>query len=239
MKNIENISIPVEVEEVKNICKNDFYANKTYVQNVNSERTIYLDTDTIVLGKIDKIYKNKNSKVFAKKVHNYGEKSFSKEEWYKLLDKYSARKGPYFNSGFVIYEDGANESIGKVWKKVYKEIKKNYCDTTKKVASKSKLEQLSLSITLMKEGVRVEEMGEESHIYGWVKRPDEVGDGAIVYHTGSRGDRHLKYASAVARGRDLSFNVPLISSATHPLFLKLQGYDLGYRAKHFFTGVGD
>jgi hypothetical protein len=98
---------------------------------------------------------------------------------------------------------------------------------------------MSLSISVLKEGDVFGEMDKEHHVYGWEKKPNEVGRDTVVYHTGSRGGRHLKYASAVASRHDISFNSPLLSNASNPLFLKLQGYDLAYRAKHFFTGVGD
>jgi hypothetical protein len=239
MNKLKNLKLPISVEVVKNKYKKDFFMNKTYIEKTNSERVIYMDSDTVVLNKLDKIYKNKKDSFIAKKVHNYDKKSFNKKDWYKILRKNKAKKGPYFNAGFFITQNRSHGKICSTWKDVYAKEKKDFGKNMKKVASRGRVEQVSLSISVLKKDVEISEMRENQHVYGWRKRPEEVDKDAIVYHTGSRGGRHLKYASAVAGERDFSFNVPIISSGTHPLFLKLQGYDLGYRTKHFFTGVGD
>lgn len=239
MKRIKKISPKVEVVCVKNRNKNYFARNKYYVTKQRKGEIVYLDADTVILGNIKEIIKNYNKKIIIKKdsqnsvkraLKNMGVKS----EWVDEMGE-SILNYDLYNTGFFALRNGCIGKMEKVWRNL-ENVDKNICYNKKGVRRVT--EQIKFSISVKREIGEVGLMSENHHVYGWEKSPGEVGEDAIVYHTGSRGGRHLKYASAVARGRDLSFNTPLISSATHPLFLKLQAYDLGYRVKHFFKGIG-
>jgi lipopolysaccharide biosynthesis glycosyltransferase len=57
MPNLERLSVPIEVEEVTNRNEEYFLENKTYLTNIVSEKVIYLDCDTIVVGNVNSIWK--------------------------------------------------------------------------------------------------------------------------------------------------------------------------------------
>jgi hypothetical protein len=238
MGNIEKIKVPVEVEEVKNRNKEYFPQNKTYISKLCAENLIYLDADTIVLNSIDKIIE-KNKCEFTARRDSF-DKSCSDEkyeEWKNILSKYESKMGPYFNSGFVVFRRKSQEKLNPCWNELcHKEWEKGGKSEFSKFQYRGTIEQTTLSVKALSVMEDMCLMSEHHHVYGWEKAPLEVGSDAIVYHTGSRGQRHIKYASAVARGRDLNFNVPLISRALNPLFIRLQGYDLAYRVKHFLFG---
>ncbi len=59
MPNLERLSVPIEVEEVKNRNEEYFLENKTYITDIVSEKVIYLDCDTIVVGNVNSIWKKK------------------------------------------------------------------------------------------------------------------------------------------------------------------------------------
>lgn len=240
MPSIQSLSAPVEVEKVKNKNKEYFLENKTYVGEVKSEKVIYLDCDTVVLKDISNIWKN-NEEFVARKDSAYESgKYFNIEKWKSIALKKSGKKGPYFNSGFFGFSRRGNRKIKKLWKSIckkeYKKAKNKGSDLANLQGIKM-IEQMSLSLSVLQEIRDVRAMKEEEHVYGWEVLPDSVSDSAVVYHTGSRGGRHLKYALALSRRGLVDFNEPVISSATHPLFIKLQVYDLAYRAKDILSDL--
>jgi hypothetical protein len=93
-------------------------------------------------------------------------------------------------------------------------------------------EQIALSIA--KNTLSTKRMRKREHIYGWKTPPRDLdlsGD-EIVYHTGSRGRRYVKYATSVLRKSGIDYARPVISDATDPLFLKMMAYDAMYAVKH-------
>lgn len=239
MPYIDNLTIPVEVEEVENKNKNYFLENKTYVTNVRSKNLVYLDCDTVVLNDVSSIWGGGGSKFIARKDSAYesGE-YFSVQKWKALASQRGASSGPYFNSGFLGFRRGAQEEIGSLWKRICREeYEKGERSAFAKFQSAGMIEQMSLSVSVLRKIEDVGLMDEEEHVYGWEVPPDVVSDDAVVYHTGSRGGRHLKYAMALGRRGLVDFSEPVISRATHPLFIKLQAYNLAYRAKEFFSSL--
>lgn len=238
MDNIRKIKAPVEVEEVKNRNKDYFPQNKTYISELCASNLIYLDADTIVLGSIDKVA-DKNKCEFTARRDSFDEKCNNEKQkkWKKILSKHGSKRGPYFNSGFVIFKRKSQKKLSECWNSLCKEEwEKGDRSKFSKFQYRGTIEQTTLSVRALSVMEDVCLMSEHHHVYGWEKAPLEVGPDAVVYHTGSRGQRHIKYASAVARGRDLNFNTPVISSASNPLFIRLQGYDFAYRVKHFLFG---
>ena len=95
-------------------------------------------------------------------------------------------------------------------------------------------EQIALSMSIAKNTLSTKRMRKREHIYGWKTPPRDLdlsGD-EIVYHTGSRGRRCVKYATSVLRKSGIDYARPVISDATDPLFLKMMAYDAMYAVKH-------
>jgi hypothetical protein len=239
MRWLESRKANIDVEVVDNKNGEYFPQNKTYISGIEADRLIYLDADTIVLDSIDKVWKGAQFDFLASHDSFYRSASRAKrEQWSKILTGYGCQEGPYFNSGFLVFENNSQQKIGECWEDI--------CEREWQKGTESKLsqfqgrwttEQMALSVAALREIGDIGAMKGNHHVYGWEKGPRSVQSDSVVYHTGSRGERHIKYASVVAQGRDLSFNRPLISGAANPLFVQLQGYDLGYRIKHFLCGL--
>jgi hypothetical protein len=234
---IRSLDVPIEVKTLSNKNANYFQENKTYISEIEAENLIYLDTDTIVVGKIDKIFEKSDCKIIARADSSYEKgKYFDKKKWMQILKEYGARSGPLLNSGFVIFKEESHRLIGKYWKSILKiERKKMKKKGEIGFNNRSTTEQMSLSISALKKLKKIGAMSKKDHIYGWNVSPSEVTKKCGVYHTGSRGGRHLKYASYLSRKIDIPLWKPIISSPANPLFIKLQGYHLGYFFKHYFN----
>lgn len=109
----------------------------------------------------------------------------------------------------------------------------------RKFMGRQMLEQIALSMSIAKNTLSTKRMRKREHIYGWKTPPRDLdlsGD-EIVYHTGSRGRRYVKYATSVLRKSGIDYARPVISDATDPLFLKMMAYDAMYAVKHSVVGA--
>jgi hypothetical protein len=244
MNSIRKIDTKIEVENVKNVSKEYFLNNKTYLVNQDGSEVVYLDSDTIVLGDIGKISKSYRQNIIARvdscpRTWNYVREmnSGSIKKWKSILDENQIRSKMY-NSGFVIFKNNSNKKISESWKRLAEKDREIWESEKEKLKMERRItDQMTFSFSVENKFEEVGEMKSFHHVYGWNKGPKKIPKNTVVYHTGSRGGRHLKYASAVAEERSVSFRTPTISGPTHPLFLRLQAYDIGYRVKHFFVGA--
>jgi hypothetical protein len=238
MDRLKSLDIEVEIDEVKNIDKKMFMKNKTYITKIKSEKLVYMDSDTIVINSIDKMSSTEGNLLARPDSSFESSKYFEHKKWNKLLKKYGSKKGPYLNAGFLAFRNMSHRNISGVWKKICdEEYKKGKKSELSKLQGKEMIEQMSLSISILREIEDIGVMSEKQHAYGWEVSPGELDEETIVYHTGSRGGRHLKYAMALDRRGLVDFSEPVISSAAHPLFLKLQAYSIAYRVKEFLSGL--
>lgn len=233
----KKLKIPLEIEVVEDKNKDYFLENKTYLSNVDSKRLIYLDSDTVILGPIDKVYKGKNEEFIGRYNHHYEDEKFIMEEWRKILKENKAKYSPYFNSGFVIFQNESQKRIKKDWVKISKDnLEKS---EEREFMGRKMSEQIALSTSVSKNNLSKARMQRREHIYGWKTPPSDlnISGEEIVYHTGSRGGRYIKYATSVLRKSGIDYARPVISSSANPLFLKMLTYDAMYAAKHSVVGL--
>lgn len=233
---IEELSIPVDIKEVSNKNSNYFQHNKPYITELDAETVIYMDSDTLVINSIDPLIDDKFClKVRPDSSYESGP-YFDHERWEELLYEYKSPKGPLFNSGFMIFKENSHRKIGDIWKKTIDKERKVWEKRGEDgFRGRETTDQMSFSISVLKTIDEIEYMSPEEHAYGWKKNPNDIAPQTVVYHTGSRGGRHIKYAMALDRAGVLDFSKPLISSVTNPLFLQLQAYRFAYGLKDAFV----
>jgi hypothetical protein len=234
---LKEVDVPLEIEEVENKNENYFFENKTYLSSIDRERVIYLDSDTVVLNPINKVYEEKSEDFIGKFSHYYEDERFEAGKWRKILKENGADYSPYFNAGFVIFQNGSQKLIQEDWISILR-------DNLDKIEEKEFMgrdmsEQIALSTSVSKNNLSKAKMQSQEHIYGWKTPPRDldISGEEIVYHTGSRGGRYIKYAMSVLRKSGIDYTRPIISNATHPLFLKMMAYDMMYAAKHSVVGL--
>lgn len=233
----KKVDVPLEIEEVENKNEEYFFENKTYLSSIDSKRVIYLDSDTIILGPIEKIYDSKDESFIGRFSHYYEDERFETEKWRKILKENGAGYSPYFNAGFVIFQNGSQKVIREDWTNILRDNLGKMEE--KEFMGRDMSEQIALSTSVSKNNLSTAKMRRREHMYGWKTPPSDLdisGD-EIVYHTGSRGGRYIKYAMSVLRKSGIDYARPVISSATHPLFLKMMAYDAMYAAKHSVVGI--
>jgi len=237
LKFLENLNLPIQFESVRD--KNDKYfpENKTYITSINEERIIYLDADTIVLKPIQKVYGGVNVDFIGRYTHYYESEGFEEERWNKILERNNTKYSPYFNSGFIIFQNYSQKELKSEWEILSRRNLKNMKE--RELMGKRVSEQIALSACISKNGLSVKKMKKKEHVYGWETTPKDLdtNEEEVVYHTGSRGGRYVKYATSVLRKSGINYARPVISSANNPLFLKMLAYDVMYAAKHSVVGL--
>jgi hypothetical protein len=237
MDKLKKTKIPIEINAVSNKNHNYFLENKTYIGNVNCERLVYMDADTISLNPINKVWKGVN-KDFIGRLCTPIEKNENKkikDQWRSMLNDFGAKKiTPYFNSGFLVFQNKSHKKICKVWEHTMQKVtEKREKNEFLKNSKKRLREQISLSIAISKSNVSYKKMKKHEHVYGWIVPPKSkmLDNKSVVYHTGSRGDRHIKYASSICRSGLVDLVTPTLSGLFSTLYIKLQAYNIAYSIK--------
>jgi hypothetical protein len=233
VKFLKSIKLPVDVEVVPELCDDYFLLHKTLVTSVDTSRLVFLDADTVALNPIDELWTKCEADFIARPATVYESKDFDQDAWKDLLSVYNARLGPYFNSGFFIFQNRTHQVIGESWRFICEGLLTKDPDPVASIHGPGRqfTEQMSLSIGVLQSGIKYTEMPPRAHMFGWSSSPSspEAYRGATVYHTGSRA--FMKYVAQIERNGDLDLSSPLISASYHPLFLQLQAYRAGYHVK--------
>ena len=167
----------IVVEEVESLDSHYFMINKIYLARRKAERLIFLDADTMVMKPLDEVWARVESDFCARVASSYGASGWNQGEWLEALERVSAPEVPYFNCGFVVFQNGAHRKLDGVWLKLTREIMAG--KMMQSIHSKF-AEQVALSLAIGSAGLSCHHLRENEHRYGWLNEPCED---AMVYHT--------------------------------------------------------
>ena len=105
----------IEVKEVEPLIDGYFLGNKVYMCDSRADRVIFLDADTMVLKSLDSLYRNVDSDFIGRVAGQCENKNWDQEKWVKALGLVNADETPYFNSGLIIFQNGAQRRISSLW----------------------------------------------------------------------------------------------------------------------------
>jgi len=177
-----------------------FLFNKTYLCDSTAERVIYLDADTLVREPIDSVWHGRDSDVIARTASYYHKPAWDHARWFETLRSIGGNdQSPYFNSGFLVFQNKAHRRLLEAWPAMIQRLAKGEptCPDRLHKGGTRFAEQLALSLSISAERLSFHEMMSREHAFGW--KGDRYED-SIVYHTGS-GD-FLKAVAAVAPSLD-------------------------------------
>lgn len=168
------------VEEVTPLAGSYFLINKTYVcqRPAEVDRVIFLDADTMVLKSLDALYENVSEDFIARVAGQVQNKVWNQKKWIEALKSVEADEAtPYFNSGVIIFQNGAHRRVGQFWLDF---TQKNLDGALMSLNSPRFAEQLSLSLAVGAAGVSYHLLDSTEHAYGWRNEPYQD---AVVFHT--------------------------------------------------------
>jgi hypothetical protein len=168
----------VDVRPVPNLYNDYFYGNKLYVCDVDADRVVFLDTDTLVFSPMDRIWSARSAPVIARVANAYGSANWNGPLWKETCSRFGEHVVPMFNTGFLVFQNGSNRSVRKVWKasmELYraKALSPPFEDRMS--------DQYGLSLAISACNICYEAMSPSEHTYGWIERT--VGKDTVVFHT--------------------------------------------------------
>jgi len=167
----------IEVEEVEPLIDGYFLINKVYMCDSRADRVIFLDADTMVLKSLDSLYRNVDSDFIGRVAGQCQNQNWDQEKWVKALGVVNADETPYFNSGLIIFQNGAQQRISSLWLDF---TRKNLAGELMDLKSPRFAEQVSLSLAVGAARLSCHLLDRTEHAYGWRKEPYSD---AVVFHT--------------------------------------------------------
>ena len=206
----------ISVIPVPDLCPEYFLFNKIHMINSSAERVVFLDADTLVLRPIENVFENSGKDFLARVTNPYMRPAWSTAAWQKACAAVNAAVGPYFNSGFVIFQNSSHRKLDTLWPDVLRGgMNKSLYDAAAlhvnpKYHDQRYLEQLSLSLAAAAAGLSWQEMKPTDHSYAWSQEP---WTSATVYHTAS--PKFLYWAETIYRERGLSHQFDALIGQPH------------------------
>ncbi|TDI96309.1 MAG: hypothetical protein E2O76_12105 [Caldithrix sp.] len=167
----------IEVKEVEPLIDGYFLGNKVYMCDSRADRVIFLDADTMVLKSLDSLYRNVDSDFIGRVAGQCENKNWDQEKWVKALGLVNADETPYFNSGLIIFQNGAQRRISSLWLDF---TRKNLAGELMDLKSPRFAEQVSLSLAIGAARLSCHLLDRTEHAYGWRNEPYSD---AVVFHT--------------------------------------------------------
>lgn len=171
------------VKSVPDIGDGYWYLNKTHVCKSEADTLIFLDTDTVVLNRIESIYENVNKDLIAREAPSVNTKYYYPEKWKKKLSHFNAEEYPYLSCGFMVFQNGKHREIARRWRDITKRLLGG--EGQNQVTRFA--EQEAMSIAASAEGMSLKLMEPHHHAYAMI---GESYRGAVVYHLGTPNFYH-------------------------------------------------
>lgn len=179
-----------------------FYVNKTYLCESESERTVFLDADTVVRKPIDLIWSRSNADVIARLTARVFEPSWSAALWDDVQKKVGGTQGyPYFNSGCLVFQNGGHRKLEKTWPDLISSLGRGIPVFANALHEKGTrlTEQLALSLAMGVHNLSYSLMSPNDHTYLWC---GEDYRNSIVLHTS--GPRFLGFIGSMGLSVDMA-----------------------------------
>lgn len=200
----------IVVKEVSPLNDDYFHINKTYSCRSDADRVIFLDADTLVLRPLDDIWRDCNADFIGRVTVDYFKDKWDQKAWNNALQKVNADSDiPYFNCGFVIFQNDAHKNIAKYWQPFTEQLLDGELPDPGVLSDTIKYsEQVALSLAVGSSAVSYHELNEKQHAFGWGS--GDPYEDAIVYHTG--GPSFFLHTLLIDRAMDLQLDAGFLGN---------------------------
>lgn len=176
----------VRVTPVADRWPDYFYGNKLYVCDVDAERVVFLDTDTLVFSPLDRVWNGRSAQVIARVAAAYDSSNWNAELWRETCSRFGMGIVPMFNTGFIVFQDGAHRRVRQVWQQAIELYRNKVLRPPLEKARRPPFDermcdQYGLPLALLAEHISYDTMTPREHTYGW--REHTVGADTVVFHT--------------------------------------------------------
>jgi len=173
----------VDIRSVPNLYGHYFYGNKLYVCDVEADRVVFLDTDTLVFSPIDRIWSASPAAVIARVASAYDSANWNATRWKEACSRFGMNVVPMFNTGFLIFQSGSNRRVRKVWKE---SMELYQAKVLSPPCEERMSDQYGLALAILACDISYAVMGPKDHTYGWIEwitGKHTVSKDTVVLHT--------------------------------------------------------
>ncbi len=214
---------PVEVENVEPLDDDYFLINKTRIADLEADRLVFLDADTVVLDPVNSLWEGRSADVIARIATSYERPDFPESLWRKALSLVEAPPTPYFNTGVFVLQNGVHRELRGVWRAACRTLRDRYEPTRSYPAVGRRFaEQVSFSAAVSRLELSHTRMdGNTEHATGWTfpVRTVDPDDPPVIYHANGP---FVSQAARLEQRRAVDFSRPIASGRVHPYFWRLQ-----------------
>lgn len=165
----------IKVLPVPDIGGGFWMLNKTYLCDSEYDTVVFLDVDTLVIGNIDEVYRDRDVDLIARCAPRVETDHYDEEKWERRIAAYNCPGYPYLSSGFMVFQNHSHERIKQRWIGVTKHILNGESPDWH-------ANQDAFSIACCAEGLTLGLMEKRDHAYAMIGEPPE---NSVVYHLGT------------------------------------------------------
>ncbi|MCA9975998.1 MAG: hypothetical protein KC413_09625, partial [Anaerolineales bacterium] len=170
----------IVVQEVSPLIGDFFFSNKARVCDRAAARVIHMDTDTLILRPLDLIWENHTEDVLARPASVFGSGEWDGQIWADTLARVGAADVPMFNTGFLVFQNGAHHQLQKHWLQFIRHYMGGELSTPGKMPRM--FGQLAVSLAVGVAHLPYHTMSAAEHGFAWL---NDSFASAFVFHTGN------------------------------------------------------
>jgi hypothetical protein len=169
------------VEAVPDISTQMWMENKVHLSRVDSDRVLFIDTDTIVLKPLQHVFNDDGRDVAGRVATASQQSSWRSSAWDAVLHRYGAASFfPYLNTGLLYFQAGAHRRLTPLWLDITRDLLKEKANP---FGNPGQSNQQAFSLACGALSFSFKLLSPREHAYGWMG--DDYHD-AHVYHTGKQ-----------------------------------------------------
>lgn len=193
--------------------------NKLQLKHSRADRVIYLDTDVLVLGRLDGLYRDSSADVIARVAPEVvSKKHWDAALWASAMHDMGAPKDmPFYSPGFIIFQNASHKRIAEHWRSAIDDILRD----SSPLPRNKHAEMYAFSVGIGRANASHDRMPDHGHRYAMI---GEEPDDATVYHLGTPG--FFRHLLRTEKRMQIDSDAPAVP---RPRFLHL--HDLRSRAR--------
>lgn len=175
-------------EEVASVNPAFFMSNKVLISRSPAKRVVLLDSDTVVLAPLHPVWEGSTKDIIARPASRYLQDGFDPAGWQSLLETIGMQHfTPYFNSGFIVFNNGSHQKIRDLWLRYTDDLRLGKGLEVEQAHEKKNSNQVAFSLAVAKLGLSYQLMKASDHFYWWYDELSLLSDNKVLlFHTGNR-----------------------------------------------------
>jgi hypothetical protein len=182
----------VEVRVVEPLYGDYFLGNKSYGIDVDCDRLLFLDADTLVLAPLDRLWAGWRCDFRARPANANWAARWNHDVWTQNFRAIGASVLPMFNTGVLLFQNGSHRRVVEPWRARIHDYFAGRLEEALALDRCGLSEQCGLSLAVSQARLETAIMGPSDHSFGWIGEPYA---GAVVLHTSAQPGKFQRFCT--------------------------------------------